>query len=55
MGQVLKDVKVVQRLRDLGGAPLPLKAGQLQELVAAETQKWRKVITDNHVTPEALQ
>lgn len=55
MGQVLKDAKVVQRLRDLGGAPLPLNAGQLQELVAAETQKWRKVITDNHVTMEALQ
>ncbi|WP_342133380.1 Bug family tripartite tricarboxylate transporter substrate binding protein [Hydrogenophaga sp. OTU3427] len=55
MGHVLKDPRVIQRLRDLGGAPMQFNADQLKDLVKGETQKWRKVITDNHVTADALQ
>jgi tripartite-type tricarboxylate transporter receptor subunit TctC len=52
---VLKDAKVIQRLRELGGIPMPLSMEQLKELTKSETQKWRKVIADNRITVDALQ
>ena len=53
--QALKDPRVVQRLHDLGGAPMPLNSAQLKALVGAESAKWQKVIKDNKVTSDALQ
>lgn len=53
--QVLKDPLVLRRLNDLGAAPLPLGPEPLAAMVRAETEKWRKVITDNKVTADALQ
>lgn len=55
MSHVLKDTRVTQRLRELGGSPMPFNPDQLRELVKTETQKWRKVIVDNRVSAEALQ
>lgn len=55
IAQVLKEPKVVQRLKDLGGAPLALSSEQLKDLVRLETQKWRKVVVDNRITADALQ
>ncbi len=53
--QALKDPRVVQRLHDLGGTPMPLNSAQLKALVGAESAKWQKVIKDNKVTADALQ
>jgi len=53
--QALKDPRVVQRLHDLGGTPMPLNSAQLKALVGAESAKWHKVIKDNKVTSDALQ
>jgi tripartite-type tricarboxylate transporter receptor subunit TctC len=55
MTHVLKDERVLARLRDLGGTPMPLQGDQLRDLLQSETKKWRKVITDNKVTADALQ
>jgi tripartite-type tricarboxylate transporter receptor subunit TctC len=53
--QALKDPRVLQRLNDLGGSPMPLTSEQLKRLVASETAKWRRVVTENKVTADALQ
>ena len=53
--QTLKDPRVVQRLQELGGTPMPLNAGQLKALIASETAKWQKVVRDNKVTADVLQ
>ena len=53
--QVLKDPVMLRRLADLGATPLPLGPESLANMVRAETQKWRRVITDNKVTADALQ
>lgn len=55
IAKVLTDPRVTQRLHDLGGTPLPLNPDQLRELVRSESQKWRKLITDNRVTADSLQ
>ena len=52
---VLKDPAVLRRLGDLGATPLALGPEPLAAMVRNETQKWRKVITDNKVTADALQ
>lgn len=53
--QALKDPRVLQRLNDLGGSPMPLTSEQLKRLVASETAKWWRVVTENKVTADALQ
>lgn len=55
MGHALKDTRVLNKLRELGGNPMPMGSDQLRDLVRSETQKWRKVITDNNVKADALQ
>jgi tripartite-type tricarboxylate transporter receptor subunit TctC len=40
----LADPKLKARLADLGGAPMPGTAADFGNLVAAETEKWRKVV-----------
>jgi tripartite-type tricarboxylate transporter receptor subunit TctC len=53
--QALKDPRVIQRLHDLGGTPMPLNSDQLKAFLGAESAKWQKVIKDNKVTADALQ
>ena len=40
----LKDPKLVARLRDVGGLPMPMTPEEFGKLTAAETEKWRKVV-----------
>jgi tripartite-type tricarboxylate transporter receptor subunit TctC len=40
----LKDEKLVARLRDLGGLPMPMTPEEFGKLEADETNKWRKVV-----------
>ena len=44
VGEALKDPKVVARLADLGGLPMPMTPAEFGKLVADETEKWRKVV-----------
>ena len=40
----LKDDKLLARLRDLGGLPMPMTPEEFGKLEADETDKWRKVV-----------
>ena len=40
----LADAKMKERFADLGGVPLPMSSAEFGNLVAAETEKWGKVI-----------
>jgi tripartite-type tricarboxylate transporter receptor subunit TctC len=42
--EALKDPKLVARLADVGGIPKPMTPAEFGRLVAAETEKWRKVV-----------
>ncbi len=53
--QVLADSDVVQRLQDIGGAPMPINSDAMKRLLATETARWQKVIADNKITADALQ
>ena len=44
VGEALKDPKVIARLTDLGGLPMPMTPAEFGKLVADETEKWRKVV-----------
>ncbi len=55
MATVLKDKAILLRFQDIGGSPMPMTSEQVTTMVRAETVKWRKVISDNHVTADALQ
>jgi tripartite-type tricarboxylate transporter receptor subunit TctC len=49
---VLANPKVITRLRDLGGEPMPMTPAEFGKLVAAETEKWGKVISAAHTKLE---
>ena len=40
----LKDPKLAARLAEVGGLPKPMSAAEFGQLVASETEKWRKVV-----------
>ena len=44
VSEALKDPKVIARLTDLGGLPMPMTPAEFGKLVADETEKWRKVV-----------
>jgi tripartite-type tricarboxylate transporter receptor subunit TctC len=44
INDVLADPKVVTRLAELGGVPMPLTPAELGQLIADDTEKWAKVI-----------
>lgn len=44
VGEALKDPKLVARLADTGGVTKPMSPEDFGKLVAAETEKWRKVV-----------
>ncbi len=44
VGEALKDPKLVARLADAGGVAKPMTPEEFGKLVAAETEKWRKVV-----------
>jgi tripartite-type tricarboxylate transporter receptor subunit TctC len=49
---VLANPKVIARLRDLGGEPMPMTPAEFGKLVADETEKWGKVIRAAHIKLE---
>jgi tripartite-type tricarboxylate transporter receptor subunit TctC len=48
----LADPKIKERLVDLGGAPMPMTSAEFSKLVAAETEKWAKVIRAANIKVE---
>ena len=44
VGEALKDSKLVARLADAGGLPMPMTPAEFGKLVFDETEKWRKVV-----------
>ena len=44
MTAVLAEPKLVARLADLGGVPMPMTSAELGKLIADDTEKWAKVI-----------
>jgi tripartite-type tricarboxylate transporter receptor subunit TctC len=48
----LSDATMQQRIADVGDTPLPLSSDAFAKLVAAETDKWGKVIREAHIRAE---
>jgi tripartite-type tricarboxylate transporter receptor subunit TctC len=48
----LADPKIKARLSDLGGTPLPGSPADFGKFIAAETEKWGKVIRAANIKPE---
>jgi tripartite-type tricarboxylate transporter receptor subunit TctC len=44
VGEALKDPKLVARLAEAGGLPMPMTPAEFGKLVSDETEKWRKVV-----------
>lgn len=44
VGEALKDPKLIARLAETGGVPKPMTPEEFGQLVANETEKWRKVV-----------
>ena len=41
---ILADREIKSRLHDLGGVPMPMTPGEFEKFIAAETEKWEKVV-----------
>jgi tripartite-type tricarboxylate transporter receptor subunit TctC len=48
----IADSKVVARFADLNGSPMPLTPNDYGKLIAAETEKWGKVVKATGIKPE---
>ena len=48
----LADPKIKAQLSDLGAVPMPMTPGEFGEFIAAETEKWGKVIRAANIKPE---
>jgi tripartite-type tricarboxylate transporter receptor subunit TctC len=46
----LADPKIKARLADLGSIPTPMSSADFKQLIAAETEKWAKVIRTANIT-----
>jgi tripartite-type tricarboxylate transporter receptor subunit TctC len=48
----LADPEIKARLSDLGAIPMPMTPGEFGKFIAAETEKWAKVIKSANIKPE---
>jgi tripartite-type tricarboxylate transporter receptor subunit TctC len=48
----LADPEVMQRVQDYGGVPAPLSRADFEKFIAAETDKWAKLIKLANIKPE---
>ena len=48
----LADPKIKARLADLGAVPMPMTPAEFGKFIAAETEKWAKVIKAANIKPE---
>jgi tripartite-type tricarboxylate transporter receptor subunit TctC len=44
LNDVLKDLKLLARIKELGAEPMPMSPGEFGKLVQGETEKWAKVV-----------
>jgi tripartite-type tricarboxylate transporter receptor subunit TctC len=51
VGTALADPKIGARIVDLGGVPMPMTPAEFGTLLAAETEKWGKVIRAANIKP----
>ena len=47
----LADLKIKARILDLGGVPMPMTPAEFGRFLAAETEKWAKVIRAADIKP----
>jgi tripartite-type tricarboxylate transporter receptor subunit TctC len=52
VNRALADPKMKERLADLGGSPIPGSAEDFGKVIAAEVEKWSKVVTASGVKPD---
>jgi tripartite-type tricarboxylate transporter receptor subunit TctC len=52
VNDALKDPKMLARIKDLGGIPMPGTPQEFGAMLASETAKWGKVVTDSHLSME---
>ena len=48
----LADSRIMARFANLGGVPLPMTPADFGKLIAAEAEKWAKVIRAANIKPE---
>ncbi len=48
----LADARMIARIADLGGTPIPSSPADFGKLIASETEKWGKVIKFAGIKPE---
>ena len=51
VGVALADSKLKARIVELGGVPMPMTPAEFGALLAAETEKWGKVIRAANIKP----
>jgi tripartite-type tricarboxylate transporter receptor subunit TctC len=52
VGLALADRQYIERMSKLGGVPAPMSVADLTTFIAAETEKWAKVVKAADLRPE---